>query len=146
MESGHASSYIPWFTDTVPRYFFLSRAREPSTAASRLLAAKNGRQARRSRGRRRRLNNGPSKKDYCPNMNIRPSPLYSSPSSLNLSHLILCEEPTTTIICCKKNDRMRSRLLSAPHRRSGSDVKGDGRRKRGSERGFKVNNRHWQNI
>ena len=49
----------------------------PSTAASRLLAAKKGsRQARRSR-----LNNGPSKKDYCPNMNIRPSPLYSSPSS-----------------------------------------------------------------
>ena len=121
-------------------------------AASRLLAAK--RHTRRSGCRRRRLNNDPSKKDYCPNMNIRQSPL--SPL-LSLSHLM----PSHTkkwegMVRQKREENMSCRigriknydcvldrlfLCPSPQRRERGFEE-----ERKSEKGFKVNNRQWQNI
>ena len=112
------------------------------------------RHTRRSGCRRRRLNNDPSKKDYCPNMNIRQSPL--SPL-LSLSHLMPChtkkwegmvrqkreENMSCRIGRIKNYDCVLDRLFLCPSPQ---------RRERGfeeerkSEKGFKVNNRQWQNI
>ena len=68
--------------------FFSERTKEGRRAAQHLGFWPQKRHTRRSGcRRRRRLNNDPSKKDYCPNMNIRQSPL--SPL-LSLSHLMPC--------------------------------------------------------